>query len=494
MEDRKAGDELRKYGRSCESVAKQEAMLKALSRLKDVADAGSAWDMNPNLLGVANGVVDLATGALRPGKQDDLITLGTKIIFDPEARAPRWEQYLREIFQDDEEVVAFIQRAVGYSLTGATKEQVMLLCHGKGSNGKSIFLNVLRALGGEYATNIASDTIKKKKGAPENHPAEIAVLVGKRIVTCNETPEAASINDERIKALVGGDEQTARFMRANPFTFRPVLKLWLATNHLPRVDDDSDGFWRRMRLVPFERQFKGADRDNDLEEKLMGELPGILAWAIRGAAEWYRRGLDAPQKVMMATLQYRQSADPLADFITERCILGDFTIGAGVLYRTYLAWCDAQGIRASESLTNTAFGRRMGDRFEKFQGAHGARLYHGLRLRSENDPDPVKVAGLDETRNPDLNSKMAEVAGLPDFPHRVGIAPSSRADPENGPNPQPATFTEASLPSVAGCVCAGRHDENDEFPCAGAVWWRAEGDNELHCSTCHPQEELNAGD
>ena len=481
----KDGEELRKYGKSCESVARQESMLKALSRLKEVADAGGGWNMNPNLLGVANGVVDLTTGTLRPGKQDDLITLGTPITYDPNATAPRWEKYLTEVFDGDDEVIAFIRRAVGYSLTGSTKEQVMLLCHGKGSNGKSIFLNVLRAIGGEYATNIASDTIKKKKGAPDNHPAEIAVLVGKRIVTCNETPEAASINDERIKALVGGDMQTARFMRANPFDFRPVLKLWLATNHLPRVDDDSDGFWRRMRLVPFERQFRGADRDNDLEDKLMSELPGILAWAVAGAVEWYAKGLSAPTKVLMATLQYRQSSDPLADFITERCVIGDGNrAGPGELYKVYLAWCEAQGIRSAEALTNTAFGRRIGETYSRVRGSHGVYLYLGIRVRYPDEEIEEPGVGFGVGFDGDLNSNSPEVWGLTESHTSSQLSTSSRGNPRTDSNP---TLHTPAV-STKHCLCYGRHSEDDDLPCGEGVWWE-DLDGLLHCTICHPQPE-----
>ena len=472
-------DDLRKYGRACESVAKQESMLKALSRLKEVADGGGRWDANPNLIGVANGVVDLTTGTLRPGKQEDLITLGVPIAFDPAAKAPRWEQYLLEVFDGDEELVGFIQRAVGYSLTGSTKEQVMLLCHGKGSNGKSIFLNVLRALGGDYATNIASDTIKKKRGGPENHPAEIAALVGRRIVTCSETPEAASINDERIKALVGGDIQTARFMRGNPFDFRPVLKLWLATNHLPKVEDDSEGFWRRMRLVPFERQFRGADRDNDLEDKLTAELPGILAWAVRGAVEWFARGLQAPQKVLMATLQYRQSSDPLADFITERCVIGkEQRCGAGELYKAYLAWCESQGIRSVEALTNQAFGRRVAESFGKTRGTHGVYIYQGIRVRYP-DEDPPQVSDIEEIAHPVLNSKSAQVSDIGNYPHRPELNYVSRADVEIGLNRSPLTQSNITYK----CLCAGRHEE-DDAPCGGSSWFYDISRDEYHCRAC----------
>lgn len=482
----KDAEDLRKYGRGCESMAKQEAMLKALSHLEAVATAGSLWDMNPNLLGVANGVVDLTSGLLRPGKQEDHITLGTPIAYDPAARAPRWERYLEEIFDGDEEVIAFIQRAVGYSLTGSTKEQVMLLCHGKGSNGKSIFLTVLRALGGEYATNIASDTIKKKRGGPENHPAEIAVLVGKRVVTCSETPEAASINDERVKALVGGDTQTARLMRGNPFDFKPQLKLWLATNHLPKVEDDSEGFWRRMRLVPFERQFRGADRDNDLEDKLLAEMPGILAWAVRGAVEWFAKGLQAPQKVMLATLEYRMSSDPLADFISERCILGpEQRVGSGELYKGYLTWCEAQGIRSVEALNNIAFARRIAENYKPGKGSHGARLYFGLRLRYPDDPDPAPGGGYEDIRHPDLNSKSAEVADSPDFRTQSSSNDPSRAIAKIDIYPPPAT----RAPRIEHCLCYTRHS-GDDPACPGADWWPdATGSDSWHCSSCHPQPE-----
>ena len=478
-----AGGTLFKHGKALESVAKQKAMLEAAQSNIALSNRGQQWDMNPQLLGVANGVIDLATGELRPGRPTDLITMATDLTYQPDATCPRWEQYLREVFMDREDIIDFIHRAVGYSLTGSTREQVMFLCHGSGQNGKSIFLSILRSLGGGYATNIASDTIKKKRGGNENHPAEIAVLLGKRVVTCSETPEAAAIHDERIKSLVGGDIQTARFMRGNPFNFRPVLKLWLATNHLPRVDDDSEGFWRRMRLIPFERQFTAAERDNDLEEKLQAELPGILAWAVRGAQLWYESGLTMPTKVMMATFEYRESADPLSDFIAECCVLGETQrVLASDIYKRYLQWAQVNAMRPNETLSSNLFGRKIvlqnGGRITKSSSHGGIRSYVGIGLipheewlqsRIEARED---VFGQNGGREDDLGHEVNEGAKLV----------SRGLNLKTGVNRPPVLRPP--------CVCLGRHGE-DNSVCLGGRRWKdpeIDPDETWHCSVCHPPE------
>jgi P4 family phage/plasmid primase-like protien len=459
---------LEEHAKRLESMARRKSMLEAVQSLPAITSRGGRWDANPNLLGVQNGSVDLLTGTIRPGRPTDYITMSTGLAFNPEEPCPRWERFLIEVF-GQADVIEFIQRAVGYSLTGSTREQVMFLCHGKGANGKSTFLTILRALAGEYSTNIASDTIKKKHGGQDSHPAEIATLISKRLVTCSETPEAASINDERIKALVGGDVQTARFMRGNPFTFRPVLKLWLATNHLPRVQDDSDGFWRRMRLIPFEHEFKGSERDTSLEEKLMAELPGILAWAVRGAVKWYERGLEAPLSVMLATLEYRNNSDPLADFITERCIVGQgLKCASGELYKAYQAWAEGQGMGKHDIVTATTFGVRMGERYIKGRGHGGTKLYIGVRVRHEDDP----VTGY----NPPFELAGDGLAGDALLSEKVPLY-STRVSGSTG---QPVTPS----PDIIICLCPGRHGD-DEFPCPGAEWW-IDGAGIYHCPVCHP--------
>ena len=367
--------------RDCISLARSQPPL---------ADTGENWDTDPWLFGVANGVVDLRTGKLRDGRQEDRLTIHTDVPFEPAAGCPRWLRFLEEVFCADARLVGFIHRAVGYSITGETREQALLILHGTGSNGKGRFLEALRHVLGPYAHNAPFSTFERNSRYAI--PADVAALDGPRLVTASETTEGIRLNEGRVKALTGEDPVTARFMRENFFTFRPVCKLWLACNHKPQVADDSYGFWRRVRLVPFLQTFKEnpGERelplDNELDGKLKCEAPGILAWAVRGCLEWQGRGLTVPAAVKDATQEYRTESDQLSEFIEECCVQrADAQVAAGRLYSAYKVWADDQGLRDREILTGTMFGRRMGERFHKAKDSASSRVhYHGIGLPADS--------------------------------------------------------------------------------------------------------------
>ena len=381
---RERADEAR-FAISSENRGRIDAMLAAAQSESPISDTGDRWDADPMLLGVANGVVELHTGTLRPGEQADRITLHTDVTFVPGAPCPRWERFLAEVFDGDTELVDYIWRAVGYSLSGDVGEQCVFTCHGSGANGKSVFLGVLRDLAGNYAANAPFSTFELHSRAAI--PNDLAALAGRRLVTASETNEGVRLNEARIKALSGGDPVTARFLHGEFFTFQPVAKFWLAVNHKPLVTDDSYGFWRRVRLVPFERRFT-LDADPALADKLRAEMPGILAWAVRGAIAWRERGLRPPTAVTAATDTYRTESDPLADFLASRCSTGEgVQVGANEAYLTYRAWAVAQGLGERDVLSVTSFGRRMGDRFKKRHSNTG-NVYQGVGLVSNRTAPP----------------------------------------------------------------------------------------------------------
>jgi len=267
------------------------------------------------------------------------------------------------VFAGDEERIGFIGRAVGYSLTGDTSEQCLVTCYGTGSNGKSVLLAIIRAIAGGYAANTPFSTFEGRSRT--SIPNDLAALAGARLVTASETAEDTRLNESRLKALTGGDPITARFLNHEFFTYRPVAKFWLAVNHKPRVTDDSYGFWRRVRLIPFTRQF-GTDADRNLVETLTGELPGILAWAVESALAWQTEGLEAPAAVTAATGSYRTESDPLAEFLAAACVVADSCeVAASLAYRAYLAWAAEAGLRERESLSSRVFGERMATRFAR---------------------------------------------------------------------------------------------------------------------------------
>jgi putative DNA primase/helicase len=285
LKDKKKRKKQAAWALLSEARTRLEAALKLAQSEHPIADSGANWDSEPMLLGVANGVVDLSTGALRRGRQEDRITLHSNIRFNPHAKCPRWLKFLDEIFGGHQELVKFIQRAVGYCLTGDTREQVLFLCYGTGANGKSTFLEVIRLALGDYAYNLPFSSFELKSRSGINN--DIAALEGRRYVTALETSESVQLNEARIKSLTGCDPASARFLYHEFFTFIPKAKYWLAFNHKPEVADDSEGFWRRVRLIPFEQQFSKEKADPELLEKLKAEAressPGLYVAAWNGS-------------------------------------------------------------------------------------------------------------------------------------------------------------------------------------------------------------------
>jgi putative DNA primase/helicase len=402
-----------------ESRQRVEAALYFAQSEKPISDAGEGWDEDPWLLGCPNGVVDLRTGALRPGRPDDRIILCTGVRFDPTATAPRWERFLSEIFTADVDLINWLHRALGYSVTGDTREQIVLLLHGAGSNGKSVFCAAVRSALGDYAFNTPFTTVELHQRAPI--PNDVAALACRRFVTAAETNEGARLNEARVKALSGGDPTTARFLNQEFFTFQPMLKLWLAVNHLPRVHDLSHGFWRRVRTIPFHRQFTGDEQDKTLVAKLTSEAPGILAWIVRGAVEWQRRGLEpVPGPVLHATSAYKEESDPLSEFLQERCVIADNAVAAaGELYKAYAGWAEQRGLGKDERLGSRTFGERMTERFQRKHGEGGKR-YRGVGLMADGSPviptsmgypDPFTREGSEtpvSTRQPSAGRHVAD--------------------------------------------------------------------------------------
>ena len=364
------------------------AMLK-LARAEHPITVGSdeadQWDSDPWLIAVANGVVDLRTGDLRAGKREDRVTMNLPFRYDPEAACPRWAQFIAEVMDGDPEMVAYLQRQVGYSLTGLTSEQVWWLLYGKGANGKSVFLETLADAFAPLAFTTPFATFERQRSG--GIPNDLAALAGRRLVMASETNENAKLNEARIKGVVHGGPQTARFLNKEFFTFNSQVKLWLGVNHKPQVDDNSKGFWRSVHMVPFTRTFEGAAADPHLKDKLMIEAPGILAWAVRGCLEWQRVGLNPPAIVTAATAEYRREADQMSEFIADACETGPgCQVQAGELAKAYGRWAEAQGMheRDKDRLTATTLGRRMADR-EGVSKKHGKRgtIYHGIGLKSD---------------------------------------------------------------------------------------------------------------
>jgi P4 family phage/plasmid primase-like protien len=368
---------------------KRRTNLLALAQTEEmVTDPGDAWDLDPWLLGVPNGVVDLRTGELRPGRPEDRITMQAGAPFDPDARCPLWDRTLRDVFDGDEEMVAYVDRFLGYSLTGDCREEVLALCWGDGANGKGTLMNTVGRLLGDYADDLPFSALELSNR--NSIPNDIAKLVGKRFVTSSETSESRRLNAARVKALTGRDPMTARFLHREFFTFEPVAKFWLATNEKPVVRDTSTGFWRRINLIPFLRSFADAP-DLRLKDKLREEGPGILARLVRGCLAWQKEGLRPPAAVVAATTEYRGESHPLARFLDECCVLApEVRAGSGELFAAYRRWCgDA---REEHQLGRNTFGAALRERFAEEPGARDAKgramvRFVGVGLAEERGRD-----------------------------------------------------------------------------------------------------------
>ncbi|MCC6961607.1 MAG: hypothetical protein IT301_17300 [Dehalococcoidia bacterium] len=354
-----------------------DAALELVKSLPPVYAPGIRWDDHPDLLAVANGVIDLRDGSFRPGRREDYLTTASEVPYDPAAECPRWTRFVNEITMGDVEVAEFLQRLAGYSLSGCANENIFVLLIGEGRNGKGKFLNLLRAVAGsELAATVRFAAFLSD--ARGDAFRDIADTVNARVVVSSETVgDGGEFDSQVLKSLTGSEDVVAAKKYGHAFRFRPRFTLWLLANHRPRVSDHTTAMWERMVIIPFYRQFIGEDDDKNLETKLMGELSGVLNWMIEGAKDWYRDGLRIPDSIHAERARYRTSEDAVGRFLIECCRRGpDLSIGAGDLYRAFATWCQAENLAATSS---TAFGRRLSELFTKTRTAAGL-AYDGIAL------------------------------------------------------------------------------------------------------------------
>ena len=302
--------------------AEQSLSKGSLDRMLDLAKSllaveDARLDADPWLLNVENGTIDLRTGRREKHDPRDLLTKMAPVRADRQAKCPLFKKFLKRITGDDADLRAFIQKAVGYSLTGDMSEQVFFFVYGKsGKNGKSTLANLIRNMLGDYGLHTQTETLLVKQ-YDNNIPADLARLAGARMVTAIEANINRHLDEAKIKGMTGGEPITARFMRQNFFQFEPEFKLWLVANDRPRVRGTDEAFWRRVRVIPLTIKIPEAERDGDLPTKLQAEWPGILAWAVRGCLRWQREGLVEPDVVRSATKGWHQEMDHLKKFIAE---------------------------------------------------------------------------------------------------------------------------------------------------------------------------------
>lgn len=315
-------DEVRALCRKSDGKARanqKAATVAAVERLarsdRRVVATTEQWDADPWLLNTPSYAIDLRTGESRPHRRDDYCTKVTAVA--PGGTCPKWMEFLKRTTRDDEELQRYLQRIIGYALTGEIRDHAVFFCYGSGGNGKGVFLNTLTGILADYSTVAGMETFTFNKS--QKHPADLAFLMGARLVTSQETASGAQWDDARLKALTGGDPITARFMRQDFFTFRPTFKLIIADNHKPKLSSIDEAMRRRIHLIPFTATIPAELRDPDLPTKLKAEWPGILQWAVDGCLEYQREGLKPPQSVQAYTDEYFEDQDTVGLWLDQCC-------------------------------------------------------------------------------------------------------------------------------------------------------------------------------
>lgn len=341
------------------------------------------WNRDRYLLATPLGTVELNTGRLRPAKPDDRINKLTAIGPSSTISCSRWLTFLSECTGNDAEVVAFLQRWLGYCLTGDICEHALVFCYGPGGNGKTTLLNTVTAILGDYATTAAMETFVASQF--DHHTTDLAMLCGARMVSAAETEEGRAWAETKIKRLTGGDPVTARFMRCNNFTYWPTFKLMVIGNHEPALRNVDDAARRRFNIIPFTR--RPAVIDMQLEQKLKAEWPGILRWMIDGCLEWQRIGLAPPETVLAATASYFENQDLFAQWLEEKCDAEPDnphkTTTSADLFKSWSDYAKAAGDTAG---IRKSFARILErHRFKPDRAHGGTRIWRGIRLRLEED-------------------------------------------------------------------------------------------------------------
>lgn len=345
-------------------------------------------DLNKDkyLLNCANGYIDLKTGQLHSHDRKLFMTKNTNIPFDSNAECPTWMQFLESVFTEkgevQHEVIDFLQKSIGYALTGDTSEQVVFFLWGTGRNGKSTFINTVKTLFGDYAkqTNSETFTTKYNDSGINN---DVARLVGSRFVSAVESEDGQRLSESLIKQLTGGEPVTARFLRKEFFEFLPQFKIFFTTNYKPVIKGDDEGIWRRIRLVPFNVTIPKENIDKHLPEKLHAELPGILRWAVDGCLKWQREGLGEPTTIKNATNAYKDEMDLLSNFINDACVVHpEAKIKLNDLYKEYLAYCEEN---SETPLKKVKFSNRLVMRgIEKKKSTGNQTFFFGIGLISNH--------------------------------------------------------------------------------------------------------------
>jgi len=362
------------------SSAGKEAFLKEAQHLTGVPVVNSNFDSHEFLLNVNNGIIDLKKGILVDHEKTFLLSKFIPIDYEENKTPKQWIKFLNEIFLGDQELILYLQKAIGYTLTGSIREQALFILYGDGNNGKSVFLDIISRLLGDYAINVQVETILERKNG-NNYTSDLARLKGARFVTTGENNEGSKLNEGLVKQITGGEQITARFLYGTEFEFYPNFKIWIQTNHKPIIRGTDAGIWRRIHAIPLTYKVSESKRDKDLVKKLESELPSILSWAVEGCLLWQKEGLKLPPVIAAGIQEYKNEMDIISTFISEECdLITDWETNANVLYSEYEKWSK----NSNEYLmSKTKFGREIAKRFNRLRKSYG-NVYKGIRLKKDN--------------------------------------------------------------------------------------------------------------
>lgn len=373
---------LQKYALTCQSKARIDAMVGLAKTDPRIIIHPDKLDKDPFLLGVQNGVIDLRQGELRAETKEDLVTHYSSVAFDPEAKCPRFEQFVAEIMNNDSELIIYLQKLVGYTMTASIKQHCMIMLIGKGRNGKSLLVRIIQLLLGDYAVQLQSTTLMELKNPNHGPTPDLARLPGKRLACVSEVGDTQKLNQPLVKHLTGGDKIPVRDLYQSQIEFEPKFKIWMAGNSKPAVTPKDDAMWKRIHVIPFTRRFVGKDQDKDLPDKLIAELPGILNWAIEGCLLWQKEGLRLPTACKNAIKKYRGQMDTVSKWMEKCCTKSDgCKLPACLAYKSYEGWCQKNNQKPH---SNTKFGEIFGKMTPKKRGKKGV-SYIGYTLNLEGN-------------------------------------------------------------------------------------------------------------
>ena len=376
----------RRWALASQSDARLRALVNLAAKHPDLMANLSEFDRSPFILNCRNGTVDLRYKEFTPAHSSDLLTKSVNCEYNPHSKCPEFEAFVSSIFNYDEELISWAQRAIGYLFFGLTDEQKCFFAYGTGANGKSTLFEVIKYVMGDYAATADVETFMKGNKSDVRVMEAVGELKGIRFALASEIDSSYRISEALLKRLTGGDTLRGTYLRQSAFEFVPQFKLCFLTNHLPFARDGSHGFWRRIEVIPFLRQYNKKEIRSDLLEVLKQEAEGILLWCMNGAASWYKKrheegggsGLGNCSAIDEATASYRFENDLFSRFIEETCAYVEgYNTSARELYRQYQMWSEANGDRYP--ISEVIFSRRMEERGHKKKRRSGGILYENLK-------------------------------------------------------------------------------------------------------------------